>query len=97
MICFNEIIGNDIHITLACMDISLGYDVTNWKECIVVDILIMHVKKYIYACKMNVKNPEIRSFKYSLQSNMNIIMQTNFKFTFECMNIIDGVLELLSF
>ena len=92
---WNEYMDNGINISFTCKEILLGYDVKNWTNCIAEDILIMYAKKYIYACKMNEKNPEIRMFKYFMQSNMNIIRQTNFKFNIECMNILNVITDFM--
>ena len=55
----------------------------------------MYAKKYIYACKMNETTLEIKSFKYFLESNMNVIAQANFEYKVECMNILDFIVELV--
>ena len=62
------------------MTVLFGYDIVNVNSHSV-NIVIMYAKKYIYQCKMNLAMPRLNGFKQYMRTCMNIIVETNCKYS----------------
>ena len=84
-----------IQVNANCTDILLYYNLDKVQQDVIVNILILYGKYYIYKCKMEMMNPEIGMYAKYMAFKLSIVCMTTCKYKNEYLELYEFVKSLL--